>query len=40
MQTIIKADSDEYLTKYPDLASSDFGNQLTNAGFLYNNEEN
>ena len=32
--------SDEYLTKYPDYAPSDFGNQLTNAGFLYNNTEN
>ena len=39
-ESMIKADSDEYLTKYPDYAPSDFGNQLTNAGFLYNNEEN
>ena len=39
-ETMIKADSDEYLTKYPEFAPSDFGNQLTNAGFLYNNEEN
>ena len=39
-ETLIKADSDEYLTKYPDYAPSDFGNQLTNTGFLYNNEEN
>jgi hypothetical protein len=39
-ETIIKADSDEYLTKYPDFSPSDFGNQLTNAGFLYDNEEN
>jgi hypothetical protein len=38
--TLIKADSDEYLTKYPDYAPSDFGNQLTNTGFLYNNSEN
>jgi hypothetical protein len=37
---IIKTDSDEYLTKYPDYAPSDFGNQLTNTGFLYNNSEN
>lgn len=34
------ADGDEYLTKYPDYAPSDFGNQLTNTGFLYNNSEN
>lgn len=39
-ESLIKADSDEYLTKYPDYAPSDFGNQLTNAGFLYNNNEN
>ena len=39
-ETLIKADSDEYLTKYPDYAPSDFGNQLTNTGFLYNNSEN
>jgi hypothetical protein len=39
-ETLIKADSDEYLTKYPDYAPSDFGNQLTNAGYLYDNEQN
>ena len=39
-ETLIKSDSDEYLTKYPDYAPSDFGNQLTNTGFLYNNSEN
>jgi len=39
-ETLIKADSDEYLTKYPDYAPSDFGNQLTNTGYLYDNSEN
>ena len=40
VETLVKDDSAEYLTKYPDYAPSDFGNQLTNTGFLYNNSEN
>lgn len=39
-EDMIKATSDEYLTKYPDYASSDIMNQLTNTGFLYDNKEN
>jgi len=39
-KTLVKDDSDEYLTKYPDYAPSNFGNQLTNTGFLYDNSEN
>jgi len=39
-ETLIRADSEEYLNKYPEYASSDFGNQLTNTGFLYDNNEN
>jgi len=39
-ETLIKADSDEYLTKYPDLASYDMKNELTNIGYLFDNNEN
>uniref|UniRef100_A0A6C0C703 Uncharacterized protein n=1 Tax=viral metagenome TaxID=1070528 RepID=A0A6C0C703_9ZZZZ len=39
-ETMINADSDEYLTKYPEFASADFTNQLTNMGYLYDNNEN
>ena len=39
-ETLIKATSDEYLTKYPDYASYDITNQLTNVGYLYDNDEN
>jgi len=39
-EDLIKATSDEYLTKFPDYASADITNQLTNTGYLYNNNEN
>jgi hypothetical protein len=32
--------SDTYLTKYPNYADSNFGNELTNVGYFFDNDEN
>jgi len=32
--------SDQYLTKYPKYAGSNFGNELTNVGYFFDNNEN
>jgi len=39
-ETKISMTSDEYLTKYPVYADSNFVNELTNTGFFFDNEDN
>jgi len=37
-ETLIKASNDDYLTKYPGYASSNIVNELTNTGYLYDDD--
>jgi len=39
-ETKIDMTSDEYLTKYPVYADNNFTNELTNTGFLFDNQDN